>query len=64
MGNLMNYKHNKHYGLSQGFGHKVKDIVKLAGTVKGIYDTAKTVYTIGTTMAPYVSAALPLLGVL
>ena len=60
----MNYKHNKHYGLSQGFGHKVKDIVKLAGTVKGMYDTAKTVYTIGIAMAPYVSAALPLLGVL
>ena len=60
----MNYKDNEHYGLSQGFGHKVKHIAKLAGTVKGKYDTAKAVYTIGTTMAPYVSAALPLLGVL
>ena len=64
MGNLMNYRDNKHHGLSQGFGHKVKHLTKLAGTVKGIYDTAKTIYTIGTTMAPYVSAALPLLGVL
>ena len=64
MGNLMNYKDNKHYGLSQGFGHKVKHIAKLAGTVKAIYDTAKTIYTIGTTMAPYVSAALPVSGVL
>ena len=64
MGNLMNYKDNKHYGLSQGFGHKVKHVAKLAGTVKGIYDTARTVYTIGQVAAPYVSAALPFLGVL
>ena len=64
MGNLMNYRDNKHHGLSQGFGYKVKNIAKLAGTVKGIYDTAKTIYTIGTTIAPYVESALPLLGLL
>jgi hypothetical protein len=50
---------NKHHGLSQGLGHKIKDIAKLAGTVKGIYDTSKAVYSIASVAAPYV---LPLLG--
>ena len=62
MGNLMNYKDHKHYGLSQGFGHKVKHIAKLAGTVKEIYDTAKTIYSVAQVAAPYVEAVLPIIG--
>ena len=61
MGNLMNYRNNKHYGLSSGIGHKIKDIAKFAGTVKSIYDTGRTVYSIASAAAPYV---LPLLGAL
>ena len=56
---MHNYSMNKHHGLSQGLGHKIKDIAKLAGTVKGIYDTSRTVYSIASAAAPYV---LPLLG--
>jgi len=36
MAMMHNYRMNKHHGLSQGLGHKIKDIAKLAGTVKGI----------------------------
>ena len=64
MANLMNYTNNKHHGLSEGLGHKIKDLAKLAGTVKGIYDTGKTIYSIASAAAPYVEMALPLLGVL
>ena len=56
---IHNYRMHKHHGLSQGLGHKIKDIAKLAGTVKGIYDTGRTVYSIASAAAPYV---LPLLG--
>ena len=57
----MNYRHDKHYGLSSGLGHKIKDIAKFAGAVKGIYDTSRTVYSLASAAAPYV---LPLLGAL
>jgi hypothetical protein len=57
----MNYRNNKHHSISQGLGHKIKDLAKLAATVKGIYDTGKTVYSIASAAAPYVS---PLLGTL
>ena len=61
MAHLMNYRNNKHHSISQGLGHKIKDLAKLAATVKGIYDTGKTVYSIASAAAPYVS---PLLGTL
>jgi hypothetical protein len=61
MGNLMNYRHDKHHSLALGIGHKIKDLAKLAGTVKGIYDTSRAVYSIASAAAPYV---LPLLGAL
>jgi hypothetical protein len=58
MANLQNYRNNKHHGISQGLGQKVKDIAKLAGTVKSIYDTGKAVYSIAQVAAPYI---IPLL---
>ena len=61
MANLQNYRNNRHNGLSQGLGQKIKNIAELAGTVKGIYDTGRAVYSIGQMAAPYL---LPLLGVL
>ena len=57
----MNYRNNKHHGLSQGLGQKIRNIAEMAGTVKGIYDTSKAVYAIGQAAAPYL---LPSLGVL
>ena len=61
MANLQNFRNNKHHGLSQGLGQKIKNIAELAGTVKGIYDTSKAVYSLGQMAAPYI---LPLLGAL
>ena len=49
---MHNYRMNKHHGLSQGLGHKIKHKAKLAGTVKGIYDTSKAVYSIASAAAP------------
>ena len=61
MANLQNFRNNKHHGLYQGLGQKIKNIAELAGTVKGIYDTGRAVYSLGQMAAPYI---LPLLGVL
>ena len=61
MANLLNYRNNTHHGMSGGLGQKIQNIAKLAGTVKGIYDTSKAVYAIGQTVAPYI---IPLLGAL
>ena len=43
MANLLNYRNNTHHGMSGGLGQKIQNIAKLAGTVKGIYDTSKAV---------------------
>ena len=61
MANLLNYTNNTHHGMSGGLGQKIQNIAKLAGTVKGIYDTGRAVYSIARVAAPYV---LPLLGAL
>ena len=50
----MNYRSNNHNALSQGLGHKIKNIATFAGAVKSIYDTGKTVYSIAQVAAPYV----------
>ena len=47
--------------MSGGLGQKIQNIAKLAGTVKGIYDTGRAVYSIGQAVAPYI---VPLLGAL
>ena len=39
---------------SGGFGQKVQNIASLVGTVKGIYDTGKTIYSAAQAAAPYV----------
>jgi hypothetical protein len=64
MGNLYNHRKHHHVGLIQGIGHKVKHLAEIAGTVKGLYDTGRTIYTAAQVAAPYIEAALPLLGVL
>ena len=45
----------------EGFGQKVKNIVEAVGTIKGIYDTGRTIYTAAQAAAPYVSMAAGLL---
>ena len=59
MANLQNYRNNKHH--VQGLGQKIKNIAEVAGTVKGIYETGKAVYSLGQMAAPYI---IPLLGAL
>ena len=39
---------------SSGFAQKVKNVASLVGTVKGIYDTGKTIYSAAQAAAPYV----------
>jgi len=58
MGNLQNHSKQKHTGFLHGIGQKVKNLAELAGTVKGIYDTGRTVYSLAQAASPYV---LPLL---
>ena len=41
----------------EGFGQKVKNIVEMVGTIKGIYDTGRTIYNVA-------QAAAPVLGML
>jgi hypothetical protein len=58
MGDLRNHRHHKHISFLHGLGEKAKHLAELAGTVKGIYDTGRTVYSLAQAASPYV---LPLL---
>ena len=42
----------------ESFGQKVKQISEVVGTIKGLYDTGKTIYTGIQTVAPYIAAGL------
>jgi len=61
MANLQNYRRNHHVNFLTGVGEKVKNLVEFGAGLKGAYDTAKTVYSLGQAAAPYI---LPLLGAL
>ena len=61
MGNLQNHKKHGHINYLTGIGEKVKHLVELGAGIKGAYNTAKTVYSLGQAAAPYI---LPLLGAL
>ena len=50
MGYSKNYSSQPSSG---GFAQKVQNIAWLVGTVKGIYDTGKTIYSAAQTIAPY-----------
>jgi len=61
MGNLQNHRKHTHMNYLTGIGEKVKNLVELGAGIKGAIDTARTVYSLGQTAAPYI---LPLLGAL
>ena len=61
MGNLQNHRKPGHMNYLTGMGEKVKNLVELGAGLKGAYDVAKTVYSLGSAAAPYL---LPLLGAL
>ena len=36
----------------EGFGQKVKNMVEMVGTIKGIYDTGRTIYNVAKVAGP------------
>ena len=41
----------------ENFGQKVQKIGAVIGTIKGIYDTGRTIYSVAQAAAPYVATA-------
>jgi len=58
MANLQNFRNNQRPNWIEGLGQKVKQAAELAGTVKGIYDVGKTIYSGFVAAAPYLEAAM------
>jgi len=42
----------------ESFGQKVKNIAEVVGTIKGMYDTGKMIYSGIQTAAPYIAAGM------
>lgn len=40
------------------FANKVKNVAETVGTIKGMYDTAKVLYSVGRTVAPIIAGFL------
>ena len=64
MANLLNYRNQHQTNYLTGVGQKVKHLAQIGVELKGLYDAGRTLYALGSAAAPYVSAALPVLGVL
>lgn len=45
----------------EGFGQKVKNVAGMVGTIKGIFDAGKTIYSAVQTAAPYIEMASALI---
>tara|TARA_B100000513_G_scaffold195689_1_gene127004 strand:+ start:1288 stop:1461 length:174 start_codon:yes stop_codon:yes gene_type:complete len=41
----------------ENFGQKVQKIGAVIGTIKGIYDTGRTIYSVAQAAAPYMATA-------
>ena len=60
----MAHTHNSNYQqptLMESIGNKVKTGAQIAGTIKGIWDLGKTIYTGVRTIAPMIAAAAAVL---
>ena len=64
MANVQNYSKKSPTSYITGIGQKVKNLAEIGIRLKSAYDTAKTFYSVAQAAAPYVEAALPLIGVL
>lgn len=53
--------YSKNTNQFEGFGQKVKNIAGIVGTVKGIYDAGKTIYSAVQATAPYIEMASALI---
>jgi hypothetical protein len=58
MANLIHFRKPEHVGFLEGLGQKAKHVAEIAGTVKGIWDVGKTVYSGIQTAAPYIEALM------
>jgi hypothetical protein len=58
MANLQNFRHHRQVGLLDHVGEKVKHAAEFAGTMKGIYDVGKMIYSGFQIAAPYLEAAM------
>ncbi len=58
MANLQNFRNNRHVGLLENVGQKVKNAVEIAGAVKGVWDVGKMGYSGFQVAAPYLEAAM------
>ena len=58
MANLQNFKINRHVGLLENVGQKVKNAAEIAGAVKGAWNVDKIIYSGFQAAAPYLEMAM------
>ena len=58
MANLQNFRNNRHAGLLENVGQKVKNVAEIAGAVKGAWDVGKIIYGGFQVALPYLEAAM------
>ena len=58
MANLQNFRNNRHVGLLENVGQKVKNAAEISGAVKGVWDVGKMIYSSFQVAAPYLEAAM------
>ena len=58
MANLQNFRNQRHVGMLDNVGEKVKHVAELAGAAKGAWDVGKMIYSGFQVAAPYLEAAM------
>ena len=58
MANLQNFRNNRHVGLLENVGQKVKNAAEIAGAVKGVWDVGRMIYGGFQVAAPWIEAAM------
>lgn len=58
MANLMHHRSYRPPSTIESIGQKVKNAAEFAGTIKGIWDTGKVIYSGFQAAAPYIEAAM------
>ena len=58
MAHLHNLPKHKNPSLLENMGQKVQTAVKIGAGLKSAYDIGKTIYTVGSTVAPYIAPLL------
>ena len=58
MASLHNFHKNKHPGFFEGIGNKIKFGAEVAGSLKGIFDIGKSLYSAVSNIAPIAAALI------